>query len=201
MSLDTYALIGVWIVFKKYAAGIIYYRLHCLFFSGKVWIMENLKQFGYFLCWCFAVEASHTSWFYGACIRTKSLCSVSYCIVGLGRTLHRIKHAFALLFDSNSILRSRPRMFVFFTSMFGCLWLILIWIHLCHCNPENWVVQIKYHNVVPVNKNLNLSSFIDKQIFNGLGAFTEFFQLFVKFRLLYQLCSRVLLRNYKKLYV
>lgn len=51
---------------------------------------------------------------------------------------------------------------------------------------------------MPVNKNLNLSSFIDKQIFNGLGAFTEFFQLFVKFRLLYQLCSRVLLR---KLYV
>lgn len=37
---------------------------------------------------------------------------------------------------------------------------------------------------MPVNKNLNLGSFIDKQIFNGLGGFTEFFQLFVKFRLL-----------------
>lgn len=28
---------------------------------------------------------------------------------------------------------------------------------------------------MPVNTNLNLSSFINKQIFNGLGAFTEFF--------------------------
>lgn len=54
---------------------------------------------------------------------------------------------------------------------------------------------------MPVNKNLNLGSFIDKQIFSGLGTFPEFFQLFVKFRLLYQLCSRILLRNYKELYV
>lgn len=42
-----------------------------------------------------------------------------------------------------------------------------------------------YHNVMPVNKNLNIGSLIDKQIFNGLGAFNEFFHLFVKFRLLY----------------
>lgn len=113
--------------------------------SEKVWVMEDLKQFGYFLCWCFAVGVSRTSWFYGARIRTKRIGSVSYRYLTVrfgelkiaGRTLHRTEHALFCLcivvglkfyFKIQTL-----NVWLFYISMFGCLWLILTWTHLSCC--------------------------------------------------------------------